>query len=66
MKIPLELNEAEAWVLLRFLRLMDFGVPEQTLADRTEVAHFKEASEKLRVALRDVLEPGWRDEPDTP
>ena len=45
---------------------MDFGVLEQILADGAEVAHFKVASEKLRVALRDVLEPGWRDEPDAP
>jgi len=38
----------------------------QLLNDPNKRELFRTGSSQLRVALRDVVEPGWRDEPDAP
>jgi hypothetical protein len=48
-RISVALTRAEAKALLDFLRVADV---------RNE--DFKRGSEKLRVALRDAADPGWR------
>ena len=52
MEVKINLNQEQAATLLDFLR----GMP---LSSNTTL---ESASEKLRVALRDVVEPGWRKE----
>jgi len=52
MEVKINLNQQQAAALLDFLR----GIP---LSSNTTL---ESASEKLRVALRDVVEPGWRKE----
>jgi hypothetical protein len=61
MKITVKLSEAQAAALLKFLRLHSpLGVKD--LLDPSEVEQFSQASEQVRMALRDVVEPGWRDD----
>ena len=58
MKITVELEQEEATTLLRFLRRI--GPSEVAmLHEGLEWPTYDKASEKLRVALRDVIEPGW-------
>jgi hypothetical protein len=59
-KVTVELSTEEAWALLRFLLIVP-PVPS-IREDRELDAAYKEASLKVRIALRDAVEPGWRDE----
>ena len=49
----------QATALLTFLRRIEKEAVRTTL-DPSEVKPYVEASERLRVAFRDVVEPGWR------
>jgi hypothetical protein len=53
MRLTVELTPHEAAALLHFLR----GVYGKDLSKE-----FEQASVKVRIALRDKVEPGWRDE----
>jgi len=58
MKITVELEQEEATALLTVLRRI--GPSEVAmLHEGVEWPVYDKASEKLRVALRDVIEPGW-------
>ena len=58
MKITVELEHEEATALLTVLRRI--GPSEVAmLHEGVEWPTYDKASEKLRVALRDVIEPGW-------
>ena len=58
MKITVELEQEEATVLLTVLRRI--GPSEiAMLHEGVEWPTYDKASEKLRVALRDMIEPGW-------
>ena len=59
MKISIDLTREQATALLTFLRRIEKEAVRTTL-DPSEVKPYVEASERLRVALRDVVEPGWR------
>jgi hypothetical protein len=59
-KVTVELTTEEAWALLRFLLVVP---PVPSIRENRELdAAYEEASLKMRIALRDVVEPGWRDE----
>jgi hypothetical protein len=65
MKITVDLDEEQTIALLTFLRRV--GPSEiAMLHEGIEWAVFDAACTELRVALRDSLEPGWREESDTP
>jgi hypothetical protein len=53
MRITVELTKEEAAALLQFLR-------RKTLFEAGTTT-LEKASEKVRIALRDELEPGWAD-----
>ena len=58
MKISVELEHEEATALLTVLRRI--GPSEiAMLHEGVEWPTYDKASEKLRVALRDMIEPGW-------
>jgi hypothetical protein len=59
MKISIDLTREQATALLTFLRRIEKEA-ERTTLDPSEVKLYVEASERLRVALRDVVEPSWR------
>ena len=61
MKISLDLSQEEATALLMVLRRIGPSEVAQ-LHEGIEWPTFDKASEKLRVALRDVMEPGWREQ----
>ena len=59
MKISIDLTREQATALLTFLwRIGNEAV--RTTLDASEVKPCVEATGRLRVALRDVVEPGWR------
>jgi hypothetical protein len=63
MKITIELDRDQAEALLTVLRRI--GPSEVAmLHEGVEWAAFDKASERLHVALRHVIDPGWREEPD--
>ena len=64
MKNTFDLDEEQAFALLRFL----YDVRPSEIAqfrEGIEWAVFDKACAELRMALRDGIEPGWRDEPET-
>jgi hypothetical protein len=58
MKIEIDLTKEQAAALLEFLRRID---PAEVRHRRIDVETFIAASIPLRMALRDVVEPGWRE-----
>jgi hypothetical protein len=57
MTITFDLEDAQAAALLKFLRRVRFDALVKTLDGAEEAKAFTEASERLRVALRRVIEP---------
>lgn len=55
-------GEGQAAALLKFLRRVGPKEVAQLLDRPDEWEPFNTASERLRLALRDVVEPGWRKE----
>jgi len=66
MKITVELDRDQAEILMKLLRRLDPREPEELLDDAGEAQVFSVTSDRLRVLLRDVVEPVWRNEPDKP
>jgi hypothetical protein len=61
MKLTFELERDQAEALLEVLRrLRPSAIPQ--LHEGIEWPTFEKASTELRVALRDAIEPGWREE----
>jgi len=59
MKISIDLTREQATAMLTFLRRIGNEAARTTL-DPSEVKPCVEATGRLRVALRDVVEAGWR------
>jgi len=65
MKITVDLDEEQAIALLTYLRRV--GPSEiAMLHEGIEWAVIDAACTELRAALRDCLEPGWREDSDAP
>ena len=60
-EITFRVTAAEASALLRFLRRISRDEVKEVLDFDYQEREFDAASERLRVALRDKLEPGWRE-----
>ena len=58
MQITFHIHPREAETLLRFLRTVLDEDVKKTLSSWREVRYYDKASAKLRVALREKLEPG--------
>jgi hypothetical protein len=62
MKISVELDREQAKALLMLLRRIGPDEVRLRCAD-VDVRAFEMGSERLRIALRGVVEPSWRDKP---
>jgi hypothetical protein len=64
--VTFRVTAAQAAALLEVMRRINPMDVPQLLNDPNKRELFRTGGSQLRVALRDVVEPGWRDEPDAP